>query len=155
MTDLPSTDELRATIRAVLRELLPDGVAPPTTGPTPASVRDVRLGSEADLTAFVAEVAELAEDPARRAELRAGRHRFRLAPTEGARPDTGAPAGGVRVESGAPAGVVRVESGAVTERTVLRAAAAGAGLVVGKRAVLTPLARDRARALGLDVAKES
>ena len=47
-----------------------------------------------------------------------------------------------------------VEKGAVTERAVLAAAKAGERLVLGPRAVLTPLARDKARALGVRVEKE-
>jgi hypothetical protein len=50
--------------------------------------------------------------------------------------------------------VQRVEKGAVTERMVAAAAKAGAALVLGPRAVLTPLARDKARALGVPVQKE-
>jgi hypothetical protein len=57
--------------------------------------------------------------------------------------------------TGAGAGAVqRVEKGAVTERMVAAAAKAGAALVLGPRAVLTPLARDKARALGVPVQKE-
>ena len=48
----------------------------------------------------------------------------------------------------------RVEKGAVTERAVIAAAKAGCRLVLGPRAVLTPLARDKARALGVPVEKE-
>jgi hypothetical protein len=50
--------------------------------------------------------------------------------------------------------VQRIEQGAVTERMVAAAAKAGAALVLGPRAVLTPLARDKARALGVPVQKE-
>lgn len=137
MNDLPGTEELRAAVRAVLREVLPDGVARDAAVPA----RAVALRTDGDLDAFVREVATQAADPARRAELQTGRHGYRLA------------AGPAEVPA-AEAGVVRVEHGAVTERTVRRAAAAGARLVVGRRAVLTPLARDRARALGVEVEKE-
>jgi hypothetical protein len=76
-----------------------------------------------------------------------------------ARPDRGAIlAGRVRFTLGAgaeaPAGVVRVERGAVTERKVAEAAKAGARLVLGAAAVLTPLAREKARALGLEIERE-
>jgi len=56
----------------------------------------------------------------------------------------------------APApGTRRVERGAVTERMVRAAAAAGERrIVLGPRAVLTPLARDRARASGVEIVKE-
>jgi hypothetical protein len=50
--------------------------------------------------------------------------------------------------------VHRVDKGAVTERAVAAAAAAGARIVVGPRAVLTPLAKDKARSLGVPIEKE-
>jgi len=43
---------------------------------------------------------------------------------------------------------------AVTERAVQAAVKAGRRLVLGPRAVLTPLARDRALALGVPIEKE-
>jgi len=48
----------------------------------------------------------------------------------------------------------RVERGAVLERHVKAAAAAGSALVIGPRAVLTPLARERARASGVELVIE-
>ena len=48
----------------------------------------------------------------------------------------------------------RVERGAVTEAMVSQAARAGERLVLGRGAVLTPLARDRARASGVRIEKE-
>ena len=48
-----------------------------------------------------------------------------------------------------------VEKGAVTEAQVKDAARAGVGLRLSRRAVLTPLARDQARALGVVVEKEA
>jgi hypothetical protein len=59
------------------------------------------------------------------------------------------------VAAGAAAPAVhRVDRGAVTERAVAAAAAAGARLVLGPRAVLTPLAKDKARTLGVPIEKE-
>jgi hypothetical protein len=49
---------------------------------------------------------------------------------------------------------MRVERGAVTERLVAEAAAAGSRLVLGPKAVLTPMGRDRARTLGVEIEKE-
>ena len=139
------TEELRAAVRAVLRDVLPTAVidaartasssAQATTG------EEVALRTDADLDAFVRRVAALCADPTRRAALQEGRHGFRLAVSGDAGPAAGA--------------VVRVDRGAVTERTVSRAAADGARLVLGKGAVLTPLARDKARSLGVAVEKES
>jgi hypothetical protein len=54
----------------------------------------------------------------------------------------------------AASGVVRVDRGAVTERIVKQAADAGARLVLAPRAVITPLAREKARALGVEIERE-
>ena len=48
-----------------------------------------------------------------------------------------------------------MDRGAVTERKVDEAAKAGARLVLGPGAVLTPLARDKARAKGIKIERES
>jgi len=50
---------------------------------------------------------------------------------------------------------VRIERGAVTERAVVAAAKAGRRIVLGPRAVVTPLARDKARTLGVALEKEA
>jgi hypothetical protein len=101
-------------------------------------VRPVRLASDEELHEFVLQVIALADNPKRRRDLLAGRLRFTLGPARG------------------PQGPAdhRIEKGAVTERAVQAAASAGARLVLGPRAVLTPLARDRARALGVPIEKE-
>jgi hypothetical protein len=100
-------------------------------------VRPVRLETDEDVRRFALEILRLAANPARRADLVAGRLRFTLAGT----PATSRPEH-------------RVDAGAVTERAVQAAARAGERLVLGPRAVLTPLARDRARALGVPIEKE-
>jgi len=51
-------------------------------------------------------------------------------------------------------GTRRIDSGAVTEAVIRDAARAGQRLVLGRGAVLTPLARDRARASGVQIEKE-
>ena len=144
-----STDELRAAVRAVLRDVLPaevlSGAATLGGAVTP---EHVSVRTDADLDALVRRVAGLCEDPARRAALREGRHGFRLA---SASPEHSR---GLREAAVHAGGVVRVERGAVTERTVARAAADGARLVIGRKAVLTPLARDKARNLGVEIEKE-
>ncbi len=169
----PDSDAVRAVIREVLAELLPaaaphtaapSGAAQPAPAlPVPAplpgpahagpaqpglaypvsdhaqSVETVSLRTDADLGAFVRRLLHLFENPKHRDELRSGRLRFRLAPT--ALPGSAQPA-------------QRVEKGAVTEAMVAEAARTGARLVLGRRAVLTPLARDRARAAGVEIERE-
>ena len=105
-------------------------------------VEAVSLASDADLDGFVRALLARCVDPQARAAVLEGRLRFTLR-----RP--GAPGAG-----GASPGTVRVEHGAVTERKVEEAAKAGARLVVGRGAVLTPLARERARARGIEIERE-
>jgi hypothetical protein len=147
-----STDELRAAVRAVLSDVLPaaaSGAAAPgssgATGPVPAQPEPVTLRSDADLDAFVRRVAQLCEDPGSRAAIRNGRHRFRLA---------GPASATAHAPAQSSAGVHRIERGAVTERAVKKAATDGGRLMIGRRAVLTPLARDRARVLGVVIERE-
>ena len=59
-----------------------------------------------------------------------------------------------RAEAAQRADAIRIERGAVTERTVEAAARAGERLVLGRGAVLTPLARDRARSGGVEIERE-
>jgi hypothetical protein len=138
-------DELRALVREVIGDLLPHGLPGTET---------VSLSTDEDLAAFVHRLLGL--DPDQREEVRSGRKRFRLAA-----PDPPPPAGEARSARGAPAApaqgagaVRRIERGAVTERVIDQAARAGERLVLGRGAVLTPLARDRARAAGVEIEKE-
>ena len=151
-------EAIRALVREVLGELLPAnganmaGPASVPARPGPAqeglahsvrehvdSVEVVSLRTDADLAGFVLHLLHLFENPKHRDALRAGRLRFQLAAT--------AVPGSVQPSH-------RVEKGAVTEAMVTAAAKAGARLVLGPRAVLTPLGRDRARAAGVEIVKE-
>ena len=166
-------DELRALVREVIRDVLPHGL--PVNG-LPVNglpvTETVDLSTDEDLAAFVARLLDL--DPGEREDLQSGRKRFRLARAmDGTTPARVPPAppapfvpsvtlapiatpGPAATPASAPGGapVRRVESGAVTEALVKRAAQAGERLVLGRGAVLTPLARDRARASGVEIVKE-
>ena len=153
MTDVG--DELRALIREVIRDVLPQDLPVSET---------VNLSTDEDLAAFVARLLDL--DPQAREDLRAGRRRFRLAvpsysqtPQAPSVPVLASPGGsgshgsnGLTAVNGSPAR--RIERGAVTEKVVRDAARAGERLVLGPRAVLTPLASDRARASGVEISRE-
>jgi hypothetical protein len=120
-----------------------------SSGSTPASAssagtRHVRLATDEDLHQFVLTVVRLADNPARRRDLLTGRLRFTLSGSQG----------GQAPDGKAGQGAFRIESGAVTERAVQAAAKAGERLVLGRRAVLTPLARDRALSLGVPIERE-
>jgi hypothetical protein len=142
--------------RDILRELLAEALAgtnghtvtpqvpPPPVAAVhrPAGVRPregggglerVTLGGDDDLNRFVRDLLTRLDRDA----ILAGHVRFTL----------GAAA--------APSASMRIERGAVTERTVAAAAKAGGRLVLGPRAVLTPLAREKARALGIEIEREA
>jgi hypothetical protein len=118
-------------------------------GPSePAGAADtewVALDSDEDVDRFVRALAARLEDPRERAAIREGRVRFARRRPGGHR---------TAVAGSAAGGVVRVERGAVTERKVDAAAKAGARLVLGPGAVLTPLAREKARARGIEIERE-
>ena len=155
-------DELRTLIREVIRDVLPKGL--PVT-------ETVNLSTDEDLAAFVTRLLDL--DSQTREDLRAGRKRFRLAvpPAPQAPSVTGSPStpmsavppgvhgfnganGQTVVNGSAEPPIRRIERGAVTEKVVREAARTGQRLVLGPAAVLTPLARDRARASGVKIDKE-
>lgn len=150
MTDTGTSEALRQMVREVLREVLPRDAGPaprlPSSAPEPrgngSDVRRVRVQDDQDLADVVTQVLRLAEDPARVADLKAGRIRFALV-TGDASPATLAP------------GPIEVDRGAVTERLIQRAAREQRPLLLGPRAVVTPLARDRARALGVALERSS
>jgi hypothetical protein len=118
-----------------------------------AAARHVRLATDEDLREFVLTVVRLADNPARRRDLLTGRLRFTLTGSPGGH---ASPPGGHASPPGGHAGAetFRIEAGAVTERAVQAAAKAGERLVLGRRAVLTPLARDRALTLGVPIERE-
>ena len=134
-------EELRALVREEIRDVLPKGL--PVT-------ETVNLSTDEDLAAFVKRLLNLETDE--RDELRSGRKRFRLAAAPAAPVPASAANGAERAGESTP--VRRIERGAVTEAVINRAARAGERLVLGRGAVLTPLARDRARASGVQIEKE-
>ncbi len=122
---------------------LPAPPARPAAAPGDATVERVALRTDADLDVFVRALVRRLENPRDRMAILSGTLRFQLASVPGAAASSA---------SAAPA--IRIEKGAVTERTVREAAKAGARLVLSPRAVLTPMARDRARSLGVEIQKE-
>ena len=106
--------------------------------PSASGAEPVTLDTDDDVDRFVRALLARFENPGDREAIRAGRIRFTLSRAGGR--------GG---------GAVRVERGAVTERKVEEAAKAGGRLVLGPGAVLTPLARDKARAKGIKIEREA
>ncbi len=113
--------ELRGMVRDVLREVM--------AGRSAAGVESVRMSNDADLAAFVARLAQ----PATLEAVRAGKLRFTL--QQGAAP---------------PVAAGNALDGVITEQKIDKFAGQGV-LLLAPGAVLTPLARDKARRLGLKI----
>ena len=145
------SDDARDILRELLAEALAgtngNGVTPQVPPPPvaavhrPASweapaggVERVTIGGDDDLNRFVRDLLTRADRDA----ILAGRVRFTLGEAAAPQADT-----------------TRIDRGAVTERAVAAAAKAGGRLVLGPRAVLTPLAREKARALGIEIEREA
>jgi hypothetical protein len=120
------SQELRGLVRDVLRETLAKRAAPAQ------GVEAVDVSTDAALQAFVARLAS----PGVIEAVRAGKLRFTLGHAKSAQMP-------VAVSGAALEGVIN-------ERRVESLAGAGT-LKLGPTAVLTPLARDRARKLGLKI----
>ena len=123
---MSDNEELRALVREVIRDVLPQGLAVTET---------VNLSTDEDLAAFVKRLLDL--DPGQREELRSGRKRFRLASPQA----LSVPAGAGEVGAGQSNGAERAGPSAPVRH-------------IERGAVLTPLARDRARASGVQIEKE-
>lgn len=121
--------EMSTELRGMVREVLRDVMA--QRAPTAlAAVESVRIGNDQELAAFVSRIIE----PATAERVRSGKLRYTLGMASPAQTATSSP----------------MLSGVITEKTIDRHAEAGA-LVIDANAVLTPLARDRARKLGLKI----
>jgi len=158
-------DAIRTMVRQVLRDAIPESVrariaaearkaaavpGPPKTpatvetgasGRTEARTEEIAIASDADLAAFVRRLLKLAHDPKQREALEQGRLAFRLKGQQPSEPRRGSAS-------------EHIDKGLITERTIAAAAKAGKRLVLGRRVVLTPLARDKARQLGVEIERE-
>jgi len=150
-----STDNelLRSLVREALRDALGgasgaseitkalSGNSAPAQKPAQV-VEMVSLTSDAQVQSFVHRILDLAEDGKTLSALRQGELVFQL--TEQS-----------KASAAESSGTTRVEKGAVTESTIRKAAESGSTLIVGRKVVVTSLARDKARDLGVTIVRES
>lgn len=118
-----TSQELRGLVREVLKEAMANRSA------QKQGIETVRFGSDAELQAFVNRLSS----PGVIESVRAGKLRFTLSQTALVSTSAG-----------------DVLEGVISEQKISALAAKGT-LVLGPTAVLTPLARDRARKLGLKI----
>lgn len=167
MPDRPGREEIRALVREALREALPQGGARKDSqdadaggearlaarlrdGARSGGTVDVKVESDGDLNYFAWSLAEAAGHRELAAALANGKLRLHMPARANGRP----PSGGARGEA-APAGgqEARVDTGVVNETRVAQIAKTHARLALGPRAVLTPLAKDRAREVKLEIVR--
>jgi hypothetical protein len=139
---------LRDLVKSVIAEEVATIRKPKAAASAPATVEErIAIANDADLIGFARRVLSLAGDPAKAKEIAAGRYPFRLA-----RPTQAAVAPAPRAASAAPSPAVhshRIDSGVVTESTLNKLPRGLSQLLLGPGVTVTPLAKDRARALGL------
>jgi hypothetical protein len=174
-------EALRALIRQVLRDAVPadlqkklSAALAKKSGATPAITKaksapafaedlgeEVLIASDADLNSFVQRLLAMADDGATREALKSGQRKFRLARKAGRLPAT--PRHHHREENHRPVSSQggasrsegnRIDRGLVAERHIVAAAKNGKKLTVAKGVAVTPLARDKARQLGVVIERE-
>jgi len=147
--------ELRTMVREVLGDILKDrraGKALAIPAPPGPVVEPVSIANNGDLAAFVQRLIAHLDDPAKGPAIRSGGHVFTLANGQG-----GPAAGQVQIPAAAPAAPCAAElSGTITEARIAKIAKLGETdrIVLAPGAVLTPLANDRARAVGLKIERK-
>lgn len=142
-------EELRGVIRELLAEELAKVRAEMGGKPANPGVREeaVTIASDRDLQTFVKHLMALAQDPKARAEIEAGRHRFRL----GGETQSHAPAAPSQVGGTTP----HFDRGVVTERDVGKLPPGLTTVRVSKRVRFTPLAKDELRRRGVTIERTS
>ena len=169
-------EALRGMIRQVLQDAVPadlqrklsaalkSKVAVPKTIKVAVSAaladqrdEEISIASDADLQRFIQRLLALAEEAGSRDAIKSGRMKFRLVKSGHRSPNT--PKRPQREERHQPAaapsvGGHRIDKGLVAERHIVAAAKNGKKLTVAKGVVVTPLARDKARQLGVVIERE-
>ena len=140
----------RTRIRELVKSVIAEEVAAirkPKAASAPASAEErIAIANDADLIGFARRVLSLAGDPAKAKEIAAGRYPFRLERPSQA---TAAPAPRAASAASPAAQSHRIDSGVVTESTLNKLPRGLSRLLLGPGVTITPLAKDRARALGL------
>ncbi|HNB25510.1 MAG TPA: hypothetical protein PLR41_01000 [Alphaproteobacteria bacterium] len=144
---------------AAIRKSAAAPAQPASAKPAPAP-ESVRIASDADLVAFARKVLSLAGDPAKAKDIAAGRYPFRLEQPVAAAPATAprAPVGTAPAAAPKPTAsgqTLRIDSGVVTETMLNKLPRGLAKLVLAPGVTVTPLAKDRARTLGLTFERTS
>jgi len=153
-------EELRALVREALKESLATSAAAaaPAAGGLADELRaalaggrparlSVSAGSNADLDRFAKAIAEACGDDALKAAILAGDVRFE--PTR-----TAAPASAAKAPAPARAGAFEMSSGVLSEAKIVEISRTHRKILVGSDVVMTPLARDKAREMKVELVRQ-
>ena len=139
---------LRDLVKSVIAEEVA-AIRKPNAAPASAPAEErIAIASDADLIGFARRVLSLAGDPAKAKEIAAGRYPFRLERPAAVQPSA-TPAPRTTPATAPTAQSHRIDSGVVTESTLNKLPRGLSRLLLGPGVTVTPLAKDRARALGL------
>lgn len=151
-----SSQEIRQLVREALRELLPAGKAPPQAsgGTLLARLRaaltdpkqprvEIRIDNAQDLSAFARDLLQAPEDI--RVGILSGKIGLGLASRGG---------GAASVAPAQQRSPHQIAKGVVTELMVAEIGKTSDRLIIGKGVVVTPLARDKAREVKLEIVRD-
>lgn len=154
-------DELRALVRQVLKESIGSAAgaeAKPQPGGFPAALREamragdparvrVSAASGTDLEDFARSIAQACEQPELKTAIMSGRIRFE---------PSGKPDNAVRAQANPPArqGSYHMTDGVLSEARVVEIGRSHERIVIGADVVLTPLAKDKAREIKLELVRQ-
>ncbi len=146
--------ELRAMVRDVLRDVLASSNHGKATAPA-AQTRQVALATDKEVADFVTMLIAMIDDPATGNAVRTGQVRFTVdGNTSAAARSTGHTARPmIAPASRSTEGNTGALDGIVTEARINKLAGPGT-ILLSPDAVITPLARDRARSLGLKLERK-
>ena len=135
MTGQLDSEALRSLVREILREAIPDGGEAPALGKRPGPRAASRpAGAPREESVSIG-----------REALRSGRHAFRLARAGG---------GGNGGVQSADGGSGHLEKGVLSEARLVSLAKSGKRITLGRGVTVTPLAKDKARQLGVKLERE-
>jgi len=146
--------ELRSMVREVLLEELATrksaGDVTTTPGQSATEPCWVPMRAEKDLALFARRVLQLAEDPHRRQAIEGEVFPFRFEQST-----SSSLSNGINPETSSVALESRIDKGLVNEKRIDKLPQGTTGLKLGKHATITPLARDKARKMGITIKKET
>jgi hypothetical protein len=151
-----SSEEIRRLVREVLKDALPTiRAVPAAAGGLVQRLRaalagnkrvDVTIAHDGDLNSFARDLVAAAEQPDLREAVKTGALTFALARAGKAVPATTAYA--------TTQAAHRVDKGLLTETMVTEIGRGANRIVTGKGVVVTPLGRDRARELKIEIVRD-